>query len=611
MTREEVAWSISCNSCFTFHNIALLLLDTMGLLERARSQRVKHHRKRSSKSSKSEDPSLPSLKGSPPRSKRKSIFPGLSSNNGTVLTTCEAGRPRSNTAHEVFYKAKPDGPTTPQEEMTALPGALQFPPRNDSFRFPSPALINNHGKNTPPTSIAHLPSLLDNSTQTLPSAPKEDRAKPVPPHYGRSVTDPTALSSAAPRETVPTQAHTWEQKDDVQRPQLKKQKSSWKTFGGLFKSKQPRRPIPEQFYQSQPPSNDALVSSTQQSEGKVGVLDSPLPSPVEGSAKRVDSGRSLTDSSDKKDGNDLLTPKPEKKNAAKSQNFSRPNLHANETSTKGPNRTPKLDTYIPDGGFDRYSIMFEKLLEPKVPLIERRLSKRTQMEPIKSGESAMKAAKQTPSSLQRSATSPHLSRMPSLTIHVANSNRADKPKSGQQFDGPVTQRPRPPKRSNTTPTTAHLALPTFNSRTPVTAKAIPLPKRTVTATEISSPASASSLLSENSLPPTPTTATSIASSIDTTVFGSPSSSSKVPNAPLPPPPIPTRSAERPSLRNPPAGSEPFNRQIVQVSVARQVSVSKARRRVADAAEVKQPLRPRVVELGKNRKSTLVMIEGGD
>jgi hypothetical protein len=78
------------------------------------------------------------------------------------------------------------------------------------------------------------------------------------------------------------------------------------------------------------------------------------------------------------------------------------------------------------------------------------------------------------------------------------------------------------------------------------------------------------------------------------------------------PPIPSRCEERPQLiRNYPTGTERFNRQIVQVSVARQVSVSKARQRVADAVEVKQPLRPRVVELGKNRKSTLVMIEGGD
>ena len=73
----------------------------------------------------------------------------------------------------------------------------------------------------------------------------------------------------------------------------------------------------------------------------------------------------------------------------------------------------------------------------------------------------------------------------------------------------------------------------------------------------------------------------------------------------------SRSSDRPPLPRQMSGTERFNRQIVQVSVARQVSVSKARRRVADAVEVKQPLRPRVVELGKNRKSTLVLIEGGD
>ena len=57
--------------------------------------------------------------------------------------------------------------------------------------------------------------------------------------------------------------------------------------------------------------------------------------------------------------------------------------------------------------------------------------------------------------------------------------------------------------------------------------------------------------------------------------------------------------------------EDLERQIVQVSVARQVSVSRARRQVQQAAASKQPLRPRVVELSKNRKSTVVLIESGD
>lgn len=60
--------------------------------------------------------------------------------------------------------------------------------------------------------------------------------------------------------------------------------------------------------------------------------------------------------------------------------------------------------------------------------------------------------------------------------------------------------------------------------------------------------------------------------------------------------------------------EDLEKQIVQVSVARQVSVTKARRQVQLAVASKQPLRPRVVELGgkdRARKSTLVVVEGGD
>ncbi|KAM0720687.1 hypothetical protein Q7P37_004824 [Cladosporium fusiforme] len=587
----------------------------MGLLERARSQRVRHTRKRSSRSVKSEDLGQAALKGSPPRTKRKSIFPGLSSSNTPSTTTSEASRPRSKSAHEAFYQAQPEGATTPQAELTALPNAMRFPPRNDSFRFPSPALLNNNGKNTPPTSIAHLPSLtVDQKPPPVPedfeqilATPRNNFPKPLPPPYGRSATEPVITTTS--HQPLPAQAYTWSnQSEEAQRPQIRKQRSAWKTFGDFFKGKQSKQPTPEPFYNIQPPSNDALTATPKRTLGKVGVLDSPLPSPVHGTGKRVDSGRSLQDSS---------PPQTKRANRGKSQNFSRPNLNIDNCTLDEPNSTPKLDTVIPDGGFPRYSVMFEKLLEPKPKpsLLERRLSKRTQMERINAQDSNNAVTGET-TSLQRSVTSPHLTRMPSLTIHVANSNHATKSKATHHS----SRRPAAPKRSNTTPTTAHLALPAFNARTPVTAKAIPLPKQSTNSssttsanptTVISSPDSINSMLSENSLPPTPTTATSIASSIDTTVFG-PSSTSKATTTPSPPPPIPSRSAERPHLmRNPPTGTEPFNRQIVQVSVARQVSVSKARRRVADASEVKQPLRPRVVELGKNRKSTLVMIEGGD
>jgi hypothetical protein len=73
---------------------------------------------------------------------------------------------------------------------------------------------------------------------------------------------------------------------------------------------------------------------------------------------------------------------------------------------------------------------------------------------------------------------------------------------------------------------------------------------------------------------------------------------------------PTSKKLYPRVKSP----EELDRQIVQVSVARQVSVSKARRQVEKAASSRpaaQSLKPKVVELSKNRKSTVVIVEGGD
>jgi hypothetical protein len=425
------------------------------------------------------------------------------------------------------------------------------------------------------------------------------------------------MMGATQLEAVPS---NWE--DKQQRPQLKKQKSAWKTFGSFFKgsSKQARQPIPDQFYQIQPPSNDNLAKS---GNTRMGVLDSPVPSPVakdEPTVSRVDSGHGAEKGADS-----LMPPVdrdafPMRTSSRVSANFFDP-MPGSAGDSSGPRRTPRLDVNIPDSGMDRYSVMFEKLLEPKVSLIERRKSKRLNNKDSGSPVGGQENSGAKKSGLQRSMTSPSLNREPSLTIHIANSNRANR---ASMVPHPVKARvvsirPHPPRRSMTAPSndTPPISVP-FESKTPNTALAAPLPASTTTA---SSPRC--SIMSENSLPPTPNTATSISSSINTTVFGPSSSppsasksnqasSSKLQDDDAPPvPALPNRSGERPTLPRQISGTERFNRQIVQVSVARQVSVSKARRRVADATEVKQPLRPRVVELGKNRKSTLVLIEGGD
>jgi len=600
--------------------------STMGFLERARSTRGRHQKQRSMQvdevtpqGTSTTTPATPaSARLSTTKPKRKSLFPGI----GTTTTSCEATRPRSrSSAHPGFYS---EADSTSRNGERSYPSNMQFVTGNDSFRFPSPALVNNSTKKSPLTSVAHLPPLTTGNNSAIFTSGPQETSRKQPPSWNRSHTDP--MMSATQREVLPMQANTWD--DKLQRPQLKKQKSAWKTFGSFFKgSKQARQSIPDQFYQIQPPSNDDLAQSGNATRGKMGVLDSPIPSPIskdEPTVARVDSGHGA-----EKGAGSLMPPPnrdafPVRTSSRVSANFFEPmSDSAGDSSSGNPRRTPRLDINIPDAGFDRYSVMFEKLLEPKVPLIERRKSKRFKDSgsPVE-GPEHLGAKK--PSGLQRSLTSPSLNRAPSLTIHIANSNRANRASTvpNPSKAPAVSHRPQAPKRSMTTPVnnSTPISVPS-ESRTPNTAIAAPLPASTTTA---SSPRC--SIMSENSLPPTPNTANSLASSINTTVFG-PSSSSppKEPkqnqasssqqhqqdDAP-PVPPLPNRSNDRPALlRNPPSGTERFNRQIVQVSVARQVSVSKARKRVADAVEVKQPLRPRVVELGKNRKSTLVLIEGGD
>jgi hypothetical protein len=568
----------------------------MGFLERARSTRGRHQRTRSTKVDE------PVLQTAPspmkPTTKRTSIFPGLSSNVRPETTRPRAASARTSANHSaVFERPKIF------EDIDLPPNTAHFT-GNHSFKCPSPALVNTKPKRTPPTSVAHLPTMPDSNTSTFSPAPMSS-ARATPPSWHRSTTDP--VLSTTQREALPKQATAGQHppQDSASRPQLKKQKSAWKSFGDLFRGKQSRQPNPEQFYKVQPPSNEHLAQTGRTSNGRIGVLESPVPSPVgkdERTVSRVDSGHDSLDPSRETGMNGLLPPTKSFPARVDSRNDPRADGEA------GARRL--LDINIPNAGFDRYSVMFEKLLEPKVPLLERRQSKRKSCRTGKSPSDAPKAI-QPAKGLQRSVTSPSLNRMPSLTIHIANSNYAihSSQARAQQQKPTAAPRPAPPKRSMTTPstTTSPLVVPSRGataSMTPRTARAIPLSESTTT----SNNSPRCSILSENSLPPTPNTAVSFASSINTTIFG-PEPTRTQPSAnKVSSPPSESR---RPLMRNYPTGSERFDRQIVQVSVARQVSVSKARSRVADAVEVKQPLRPRVVELGKNRKSTLVMIESGD
>lgn len=292
-------------------------------------------------------------------------------------------------------------------------------------------------------------------------------------------------------------------------------------------------------------------------------------------------------------------------------------LSMNEKS--GHLRTPRLDLEIPTPDFERYSVMFEKLLDdtPKPSLLERRQSKHRKslkkLEPIINNPDIPRSAPAGSASIpQRSLTSPHLSGLTSrLSIKV-------NPNKDRNITAPVP--------SAEQPTTAiHISRPILRSKTAPPGTQSPLERAFFRATKTVmagglTPTSQTFSASENSLPPTPnTTATSERDSVailttdpynvpepswNTPSHHKPATTAKrtlsVPHQPHPPP----------RVKSP----EDLERQIVQVSVARQVSVSKARRQVQHAMASKQPLRPRVVEVGgdgRARKSTVVVLEGGE
>ncbi|KAK3068051.1 hypothetical protein LTR53_014670 [Teratosphaeriaceae sp. CCFEE 6253] len=370
-------------------------------------------------------------------------------------------------------------------------------------------------------------------------------------------------------------------------------------------------------------------------------------------------------------------------------------------------RTPRLDLDIPGAELERYSVMFEKLLEPRQSLLERRQSKvRRQRKdlpdvpsPIEScgpspiemlrvpalsprkGGAAMMVKADLP---QRSATSPHLKRVPSLTVSLTSKPSAATLRAPPQQEAggvrPSTaiDRPRPIRRSKTAPPgSVSPVAPNFSRPTATASQLLAsssaerLPGR---------PPPESPLLGEASLPPTPTeigmlraptstTAAAAAAARSLHGLGVPrtrprggrggdsldaqdwamltsaphsSSHSTVVSTPQRPQHTTLAAAGSaapayPRIKSP----ADLERQIVQVSVARQVSVSKARRLVQRATQP-QPqsagdgdgdgdggrageggrvggrigvaLRPRVVEMkGKGeRKSThVVVIEGGE
>ena len=564
----------------------------------------------------------------------------------------------------------------------ALPTqTIEFKAGKDTYNFPtpSPRLPPPRGATTQ-ASPARSPL---HGTAAIGESPKIGVAigspREMPPQWGRTHTV-DQVSKKLPARPPPTRAMTELPHVPEKTPEpLPKKKASWKNLGGIFGRKPSTKTVaPEPFYKLQPPREQeeqpaptrVLHSAARQQVSPSPALSSgedrsPLPAATghrrtpsitrgiarlearaqadraafmeqEGKMEQGESRVVRTPSMIMKEGfsptfggspgvprtsEDIF----KSMDAAGGKRNDSP-LSVNEGS--GPLR---LDLDIPDHHMERYSIMFEKLLgsggDKGPSIIERRQSKLQKKRSLKRlDEGNAKLQADTPP-LQRSATSPHLSTMPTLSITTGKKVRSPAGSPGAPdaapADPPVTavHRARPVKRSNTAPT--QTASPVRQNFSKPRMVMITAPAADDQAEPAPAHVRGLSMYSENSLPPTPT---SEQASMDE-------------RGAIPPPPpiakhaaddsqtwemltanpntsaIPKRQAslrrQEPNPYSRVKSPEDLEGKVVQVSVARQVSVSKARNQVRQATESKQPLRPRVVELCKHRKSTMVLIEGAD
>lgn len=557
----------------------------------------------------------------------------------------------------------------------ALPTqTIEFKAGKDTYNFPTPSPRVPHPRSaTMQVSPARSP--LD---PALGDSPKIGVAigspREMPPQWSRTHTV-DHLAKQLPARPPPTRAMTeLPQIPEKAAEQTAKKKGSWKKLGGIFGRKpSAKATAPEPFYKVRPPQEQGERHPQQQmrslhSAAKQQALPSPAassgddrsplpaasghrrtPSMTRGMARleaRAQADRAAFMEQEQKEQPPaprvIRTPSMIQREGL-SPTFGSPG--ASRTSeeifksmeaasgkrndsplsvTDGP-RTLRLDLDIPDHHMERYSVMFEKFLvngNDKGPsIIERRQSKLQKKRSLKRlDEIDRRNHIETPQIPQRSATSPHLSKMPSLSITTGKKVRSPKPSPAHEPEPPTTavHRPQPIKRANTAPMKTGSPVKQNFSKPRMIMVTEPVVKSPVEQTHTRQ----GSMYSENSLPPTPT---SDRPSLDDRALCPVPSISKHaaddsgtwemltanPNTTA----IPKRQAslrrQEPDPYRRVKSPEDLESRVVQVSVARQVSVSKARKQVRQAVEVKQPLRPRVVELSKNRKSTVVLIEGGE
>ena len=533
-----------------------------------------------------------------------------------------------------------------------IPGeTIQIKAGNETFDFPTPS------PRLPPKSATFqlTPSPLNLSGSpaigVALGSPSHPPSQPAMPNWGRSFTAdhisnrmPFQQPPARPPPAIPERVES-----DAPSPEVRRKKSSWKTFGGLFGRKQPKQAVEEPFYKLRLPQEHNQLSSLLRPTDA--AADTPSPgvspglhggsSPTPGPHRRTPSMTRGMARFEARAEADLASFNPNSKprkmrspsmiqkegfspmfralgsnyprdseemfRAVPEERTDSPLSMREKTGLGASPSTPRLDLDLPDPKFERYSVMFEKLLDDRKPsLLERRQSKLQRTRSIRLEDDAKKDNEDEVMPLPTANTTPQRS-MSTTPLKKSLSIRVGTKANGATVlvkeQDTAVNRPRPIQRSKTAPPGAVSPL----------AQGFAKAKIAILGRSPQSPSTA-----ENDLPATPMTITTLSDSDSVAIINNdlgtlqrnmdqtePSWDMVTSN--------PTKivvedySGHKLRVKSP----EDLDRQIVQVSVARQVSVSKARKQVQQATASKQPLRPRVVELSKDRKSTVVLIETGD
>ena len=527
--------------------------------------------------------------------------------------------------------------TTERSFELELPPPVEIKAGDETFNFPMPS------PRFPPKSASfqhlhHPPPVLGKTGSPQIGVALGSPGHPPMPSWGRSFTA-DHMSSRIQEKPAPSRPPLAipEQEIDDQIVEKRKKTSSWRSLGGFFsRGRKSQRKIEEPFYSLKLAPHPDQPTDYLVAPGSTIRKFSPARSPfgpsfegprhlhqmqpmpmtrgmarLEARAEATLASFNPTDKSRKwrspsmiqkegfspmfralsenRDSEDMFRP-PE---AVRNDSPLSMNEKMDEKLTVPS--TPKLDLDLPDPKFERYSIMFEKLLEePKPSLLERRQSKIQRRKSVKTldtvssaGEDAVPPTHDTSTMPQRSMTSPGIKKALSIRVNAIN-------------------RPRPVQRSKTAPPNAQSPLAQSFAK----AKA---------ALHSLTPRSAT--FQEGCLPTTPLTAATFTSDADSVAIINNDIGRLRKSLDQAEPSWDMITSEATKI-SPERHANPYRRvktpedlerNIVQVSVARQVSVSRARQQVQRSHTSKQPLRPRVVELNKDkdRKSTVVLIESGD